>query len=217
MYSIILVAALGSSAEGPACGGRWGCCGWAAPCAHLGPWCGPSAYWPGYGAYPAMPPYFGWGIYASRPAAASDGAGAAGPGGGGLPGGTGQPTGGAGVGGSGGGASGGGGGGGGGGSGGGGAPGSVALPATIALEVPEGAEVYIDGNRMRSASARRVFVSPPLEPGRDYFYRVRVVAPGDGGRTLEETQKVYVRAGGRSEPSFASLPGGRPALASAGR
>src|SRR5262249_2262956 len=70
------------------------------------------------------------------------------------------------------------GGGGGGGRGGGGGPGGGALPPTSARDVGGGGEVYIEGTPMKSPSAPRFFPPPPLEPGLDYFYRVRVVAPG---------------------------------------
>src|SRR5262249_45401855 len=61
MYNVFLAAALGSTAGAPTCCGCWGC-GWAASCGHYVPYYGGAAYWPAYGAYPAMPPYYGWGI-----------------------------------------------------------------------------------------------------------------------------------------------------------
>jgi uncharacterized protein (TIGR03000 family) len=81
---------------------------------------------------------------------------------------------------------------------------STTTTANIVVEVPEGAIVYIDGNKMKSTAARRVFTTPPIEKGQDYFYTVRVVVE-QNGRKIEDSQKVTVRGGEETAASFAHL------------
>jgi uncharacterized protein (TIGR03000 family) len=88
--------------------------------------------------------------------------------------------------------------------------------ASIAVDVPENAKVYIDGYPMKSTSARRVFTTPALEDGREYYYWVRVVVE-DGGKKVEEVKKVIVKSGERAEQSFAHLNRDLPAVADAAR
>jgi uncharacterized protein (TIGR03000 family) len=90
------------------------------------------------------------------------------------------------------------------------------VTATIVMEVPENAKVYIDGNPMKSTSARRVFTTPKLESGQDYFYTIKVVMEQDG-KKMEDSQKVIVRGGEETATSFAYLKNDRPAIADASR
>jgi uncharacterized protein (TIGR03000 family) len=64
----------------------------------------------------------------------------------------------------------------------------------ITLHVPAGARVWFDGGETMQTGAERVFVSPPLEPGRDYTYEVRVQWR-DGEQLVERTRRLAVRAG----------------------
>jgi uncharacterized protein (TIGR03000 family) len=86
--------------------------------------------------------------------------------------------------------------------------------ASIILDVPAGALVYIDGNLMKSTAANRTFTTPMLDADGTYFYNVKVIAEING-RKVEDTQKIFVKAGERSNASFAYLrtPGEKPALA----
>lgn len=88
--------------------------------------------------------------------------------------------------------------------------------ASITVEVPAEAKVYIDSNLMKSTATRRTFTTPALEPNQDYYYWVRVVAE-ENGKTVEEAKKVIVRAGERAEPAFAFTIKDRPAFADAAR
>jgi uncharacterized protein (TIGR03000 family) len=65
---------------------------------------------------------------------------------------------------------------------------AVNLPTTAAV-------VWIDGNKMSSGlSATRVYTSPELEPGHDYYYKVKAqwVRRGDN---VTQTRTVKVAAG----------------------
>ncbi len=76
--------------------------------------------------------------------------------------------------------------------------------ATISLDVPEDAKVYIDGHLMKSAKSHREFVSPELKDSENYYYTIRVVVVRNG-KTYEETNKIHVRAGEKTIGSFARL------------
>jgi uncharacterized protein (TIGR03000 family) len=67
-------------------------------------------------------------------------------------------------------------------------------PATVRVTLPADATLTIDGHTTRSTSADRLFVSPPLEPGRTFYYtfEARFVR---AGKTISVQQKVAVRAG----------------------
>jgi uncharacterized protein (TIGR03000 family) len=67
---------------------------------------------------------------------------------------------------------------------------------TIRMTVPSGARVYFDGAATSQTGADRAFVSPPLTPGREYVYQIRVQWE-ENGKTLERNRKVKVHAGDR--------------------
>jgi uncharacterized protein (TIGR03000 family) len=82
-------------------------------------------------------------------------------------------------------------------------------PATIYVELPADARLSFDGAPTVSRSANRVFVTPPLEPGKRYSYTLEATVTRDG-KTLTSTQRVTVRAGLSTqvkleEPSAASI------------
>jgi uncharacterized protein (TIGR03000 family) len=71
---------------------------------------------------------------------------------------------------------------------------SLPAPATIIVSLPAEAKLLIDDAATTSTSELRVFSSPSLEPGKDFYYTLK----GDVervGRTLTTTQYVKVRAG----------------------
>jgi len=74
----------------------------------------------------------------------------------------------------------------------------------VRVEVPEDAKLYIDGKLMRTASARRIFQTPPLEPNRIYFYDVRVELERNG-QTFRDSQRLIIRPGQEVTASFADL------------
>ena len=71
-------------------------------------------------------------------------------------------------------------------------------PALLRVVLPADARLTIDGNPTRSPGEARLFVSPPLEPGRRYVYILRAEVVRDGKKVVE-TREVPVRAGEESE------------------
>jgi uncharacterized protein (TIGR03000 family) len=73
--------------------------------------------------------------------------------------------------------------------------------AHIWLRVPENAEVWVNGAKTRQAGESRYYFSPPLAPGRQYAYEMRIRWMKDG-KPVEETQRVLVSAGSRTHRDF---------------
>jgi uncharacterized protein (TIGR03000 family) len=71
----------------------------------------------------------------------------------------------------------------------------------ITLRVPGSAEVWFDGSKTSQTGRLRSFVSPPLQPGRNYSYEIRARWM-EAGRPVEETRKINVRAGDRDTLNF---------------
>jgi uncharacterized protein (TIGR03000 family) len=68
--------------------------------------------------------------------------------------------------------------------------------ARLEVHVPADADVWLEGSQTRQRGTTRWFVSPALEPGRQYAYEVRFRWLEDG-RALERTDTINVRAGDR--------------------
>jgi uncharacterized protein (TIGR03000 family) len=66
--------------------------------------------------------------------------------------------------------------------------------ALITVEVPADAEVWIEGQQTKQTGASRQFVSPPIDKGRDYEYRIRARWKEDG-KVVEQTKQITVFAG----------------------
>lgn len=71
----------------------------------------------------------------------------------------------------------------------------------LVVEVPQGAEVIIDGAATRQTGTVREFVSPSLTPGHTYVYELHARWT-DGGRAVEQTRVVEVQAGARQKVTF---------------
>jgi uncharacterized protein (TIGR03000 family) len=71
---------------------------------------------------------------------------------------------------------------------------ALPAPATIVVSLPAEAKLLIDDAATTSTSNVRVFASPSLEPGKDFYYTLRGELVRDG-RTLSASQIVKVRAG----------------------
>jgi len=71
----------------------------------------------------------------------------------------------------------------------------ISAAATLIVSLPANATLTIDDQPTSSTSSRRVFVSPPLETGRDYSYMLRAEATREDGQTVRTEQRVTVRAG----------------------
>jgi uncharacterized protein (TIGR03000 family) len=66
--------------------------------------------------------------------------------------------------------------------------------ATIAVEVPADATFIVNDKEVPVPAVSPVFVSPPLQPGKDYFYDCKVTVKRDG-KTVTKIKRVKVCAG----------------------
>ncbi|HKA07489.1 MAG TPA: TIGR03000 domain-containing protein [Gemmataceae bacterium] len=95
-------------------------------------------------------------------------------------------------------------------------------PAKVALSVPAGAHVTVDGYFLSGTGRERTFITPALEPGERYEYTVRASLTIDG-REEVESLNVTVEAGEISRASFEKLfalierPSGRTLANAPGR
>jgi uncharacterized protein (TIGR03000 family) len=74
----------------------------------------------------------------------------------------------------------------------------VAEPALLLVHVPADARLFIDGTPTRSPGDTRLFISPPLSPGRSYHYLLRAEVVRDG-KKYSARREVTVRPGEESE------------------
>jgi uncharacterized protein (TIGR03000 family) len=74
----------------------------------------------------------------------------------------------------------------------------------ICTEVPAGAAVYANDQEMPVTSPVLSFVTPELEPGRDYYYDFRVVASRDG-KTVTRVKRVTVHPGEVVRMAYADM------------
>jgi len=70
----------------------------------------------------------------------------------------------------------------------------AAAPATIIVRLPDQANLSINDKASKLTSTTRKFVSPPLQPGKDYYYTLKAEIERDG-RPVTATQRVAVHAG----------------------
>jgi uncharacterized protein (TIGR03000 family) len=80
--------------------------------------------------------------------------------------------------------------------------------ALIAVRVPANTEVWFQGKKTSETGTVRQFQTPPLDPGQGYTYNVRARWK-EGGREIDQTRKLAVRAGDRLGISF--MPPSAPA------
>lgn len=71
---------------------------------------------------------------------------------------------------------------------------SNAAPATIHVSLPADAKLTIDNAATSSTSANRVFATPTLDQGKEYFYTLKAQVTREG-KVLTATQRIAVRAG----------------------
>jgi uncharacterized protein (TIGR03000 family) len=67
-------------------------------------------------------------------------------------------------------------------------------PATLIVTLPADAKLLIDDTATRSTSATRTFMTPPLEPGREFHYTLKAETRR-GDEPVTVTRDVTVRAG----------------------
>jgi len=76
--------------------------------------------------------------------------------------------------------------------------------AQLVVEVPAEAKLYVDDHLMNTASKRRVFNTPTLQPGQTYFYVVRAELTRDG-QIFSSSRQVIIRPGEIIQASFSDL------------
>jgi uncharacterized protein (TIGR03000 family) len=65
---------------------------------------------------------------------------------------------------------------------------------TLVAHVPDNAQVWVEDDATTSRGALRTYQSPPLTPGKSYFYTVRV-AWVENGKVVSQSRHVPVKAG----------------------
>jgi uncharacterized protein (TIGR03000 family) len=73
--------------------------------------------------------------------------------------------------------------------------------AILNIQVPADAEIWVEGEKTKQTGTNRTFRSPPLEPGKNYTYEVKVRWMEDG-KPVEKTENVPVHAGEQSRVDF---------------
>jgi uncharacterized protein (TIGR03000 family) len=71
----------------------------------------------------------------------------------------------------------------------------AAAPAQITVIVPADAEVFFDGDATMQKGAERVFVSPPLQAGKTFYYELNARWK-EGDKPVDHKRRVDVTAGG---------------------
>ncbi len=84
-------------------------------------------------------------------------------------------------------------------------------PATIRVRLPSDADLWVGGVRTTSSGPSRVFMTPPLDSGKQYNYGLRARWVNNGV-VVEQTRHVKVKAGGKAEVDF-TRPAPAPAPA----
>ena len=78
---------------------------------------------------------------------------------------------------------------------------AIPAPASIVVNLPAEAKLMIDDAATRSTSSVRVFSTPTLENGKEYFYTLKAEIIRDG-QTVTASKKVAVRAGEETRVSL---------------
>jgi uncharacterized protein (TIGR03000 family) len=68
------------------------------------------------------------------------------------------------------------------------------MEATLVVNLPANATLTVNNAPTTLTSSRRVFTTPPLQPGKSYYYTLRAEVFRDG-QTQTVTRDVYVNAG----------------------
>jgi len=79
------------------------------------------------------------------------------------------------------------------------------MTATLVVSLPPEARLSIEGQPTRANSGERVFVSPPLQPGKTYSYNLKAELDRNGEKSTAN-QTVDVRAGQTSRVAVQFQP-----------
>jgi uncharacterized protein (TIGR03000 family) len=80
-------------------------------------------------------------------------------------------------------------------------PDATAKAATIRVRAPDGAEVWVEKEKLPPAAGERTFQTPPLSAGKIQIFSVRAKWT-DGGREVEQFRVVGVKAGETAKVAF---------------
>jgi uncharacterized protein (TIGR03000 family) len=75
-------------------------------------------------------------------------------------------------------------------------------PATIEVQVPVNAQIFVDGAKTSQSGSSRSFVTPALEPGKTFSYEMRVQWTAPDGLMVNLTRTVHVKAGRETKVGF---------------
>jgi uncharacterized protein (TIGR03000 family) len=88
--------------------------------------------------------------------------------------------------------------------------------AMFVVTVPEDARLLADGTVIPGSGRARVFLTPPLDPAREYFYEM-VIEVDRGGKVLRDQQTVKFQAGKTVNVTFTEPRQETPAPPAAGK
>jgi uncharacterized protein (TIGR03000 family) len=77
--------------------------------------------------------------------------------------------------------------------------------AKLTLNVPESAEVWINGEKTKLTGAQRIFESPELTPGKNHTFDTRVVW-SEGDKRVEEQRSLTLQAGESKSLTYVATP-----------
>ncbi len=80
----------------------------------------------------------------------------------------------------------------------------VKARASVTIELPRGAALYVDDVAIAGADERRHFRTPELTRGEEYYYEVRAELVHDG-QTLTQKKRVSLTAGDSVKIDFSTL------------
>jgi uncharacterized protein (TIGR03000 family) len=83
-------------------------------------------------------------------------------------------------------------------------PPSMPLTALLKVQVPLEADVWLEGQKMRSGGRLRHYRSPPLDPAKGYIYEVRARWMFDD-KPVEDVRHIAIRAGAIALVDFTHL------------
>jgi uncharacterized protein (TIGR03000 family) len=81
-------------------------------------------------------------------------------------------------------------------------PSKAPATATVTVVVPESASVFFDGSATTQTGTQRQFVTPPLQPGRNFYYDIEARWTAQDGTTVDQTRHVLVTAAANIQVNF---------------
>jgi uncharacterized protein (TIGR03000 family) len=82
---------------------------------------------------------------------------------------------------------------------------SAGYLARLTLQIPEGAEVWLDGKKVEQTGSTRFLDATNMQPGELRFMEIRILWK-EGQRSFEETRKVPMRGGDSRTWTINSYP-----------